>query len=172
MNIDNLEEVVNYINAELIKDRTYKEIETELGFGDRVLYKRLVRGGYKRADDDYKLFVLQDVDKDNTKQDKADIKPPKSKAKPNNQLTNEDVKKLKELINRYDDIVYMLDTYSKCNTDDIQVIQTYNTKQRMFRVDVEVLEKWNEFCEEYKHIKVQSLISSALNEYIEKYSKK
>ena len=169
-----IEDNVQYINQLLIDGLSMKQIEEDhYNVAERVIVKRLSRRGYKRAKDGNRLFVLVD--------NKADIKPHKATTKSNNTLSAEEVQKLKDLINNYDDIMYVLSMYSKCNTnntqhinniEDIPIIQTCNTKQKMFRIDVEVLEQWNRFCEEYKHIKVQSLISSALLEYINKYSKK
>ena len=167
-----IEENVQYINQLLNDGLSMKQIEEDhYNVAERVIVKRLSRRGYKRSEENNRLFVLVDSEKANRKLNKANRKRDKI-------FSDEEVQKLKELINNYDDIMYMC---SKCNTtntqhihdiEDIQIIQTYNTKQRMFRVDVEVLERWNEFCEEYKHIKVQSLISSALLEYINKYSKR
>lgn len=170
-----IEENVQYINELLMNGLSMKQIEEDhYNVSERVIVKRLIRRGYKRSSDGNRLFVLVDSEKANRKPNKANRKHDKSK----DIFSDEEIKKLKQLINNYDDIMYMC---SKCNTtntqhihdiEDIQIIQTYNTKQKMFRVDVEVLERWNEFCEEYKHIKVQSLISSALLEYINKYSKR
>lgn len=170
-----IEENVQYINQLLSDGLSMKQIEEDhYNVSERVIVKRLIRRGYKRSSEGNRLFVLVDSTK-------AHTKPTKSKSddtKATKTFSDEEVQKLKQLINNYDDIMYMC---SKCNTtntqhihdiEDIQIIQTYNTKQRMFRVDIEVLERWNEFCEEYKHIKVQSLISSALLEYINKYSKR
>lgn len=174
-----IEENVQYINELLNVGLSMKQIEEDhYNVAERVIVKRLSRKGYKRSEEGNRLFVLVDSEKANRKPTKANRKPTKSDTKATKTFSDEEVQKLKELINNYDDIMYMC---SKCNTtntqhihdiEDIQIIQTYNTKQRMFRVDIEVLERWNEFCEEYKHIKVQSLISSALLEYIEKYSKR
>lgn len=177
-----IEDNVQYINELLNAGLSMKQIEEDhYNVAERVIVKRLLRRGYKRSSEGNRLFVLVDSEKANRKPNKATRKPNKSDTKATkttNIFSDEEVQKLKQLINNYDDIMYMC---SKCNTtntqhinniEDIQIIQTYNTKQKMFRVDVEVLEKWNEFCEEYKHIKVQSLISSALLEYIEKYSKR
>lgn len=170
-----IEENVQYINELLRDGLSMKQIEEDhYNVAERVIVKRLARKGYKRSNEGNRLFVLVDSEKANRKPNKAHTKPNKTK----DIFSDEEVQKLKELINNYDDIMYMC---SKCNTnntqhihdiEDIQIIQTYNTKQKMFRVDVEVLERWSAFCEEYKHIKVQSLISSALLEYIEKYSKR
>ena len=174
-----IEENVQYINELLSAGLSMKQIEEDhYNVSERVIVKRLSRKGYKRAKDGNKLFVLIDSNKADIKPHKATTKSNNTKPKTTNTLSPEEVQKLKQLINNYDDIMYMC---SKCNTtntqhihdiEDIQIIQTYNTKQKMFRVDVEVLEQWNRFCEEYKHIKVQSLISSALLEYINKYSKR
>lgn len=174
-----IEENVQYINELLSNGLSMKQIEEDhYNVAERVIVKRLLRRGYKRSEEGNRLFVLVDSEKANRKLNKANRKRDKAHTKTNNIFSDEEIKKLKELINNYDDIMYMC---SKCDTtntqhihdiEDIQIIQTYNTKQRMFRVDIEVLERWNEFCEEYKHIKVQSLISSALLEYINKYSKR
>ena len=177
-----IEENVQYINQLLNDGLSMKQIEEDhYNVAERVIVKRLSRRGYKRSEENNRLFTLVDSTKANTKLNKANRKPNKAHIKHDKTFSDEEIKKLKELINNYDDIMYMLSMYSKCNTnntqhihdiEDIQIIQTYNTKQKMFRVDVEVLDQWNAFCEEYKHIKVQSLISSALLEYIEKYSKR
>lgn len=173
-----IEDNVQYINELLNAGLSMKQIEEEhYNVAERVIVKRLNRKGYKRSEENNRLFTLVDSTKANTKPNKATRK----RDKTNNIFSDEEVQKLKQLINNYDDIMCVLNMYSKCNTnntqhihdiEDIQIIQTYNTKQKMFRVDVEVLERWSAFCEEYKHIKVQSLISSALLEYIEKYSKR
>lgn len=177
-----IEDNVQYINELLSAGLSMREIEEDhYNVSERVIVKRLSRKGYKRAKDGNKLFVLIDSNKADIKPHKATTKSNNTKPKTTNTLSAEEVQKLKDLINNYDDIMYVLSMYSKCNTnntqhinniEDIPIIQTCNTKQKMFRIDVEVLEQWNEFCEEYKHIKVQSLISSALQEYINKYSKK
>lgn len=177
-----IEENIQYINELLNAGLSMKQIEEDqYNVAERVIVKRLSRKGYKRSKDGNRLFVLADNNKADIKPHKANTTPNNTKDKATNTLSAEELQKLKELINNYDDIMYMLNMCSKCNTtntqhinniEDIPIIQTCNTKQRMFRVDIEVLEQWNRFCEEYKHIKVQSLISSALLEYINKYSKR
>lgn len=195
-----IDENVTFINELLDKGLTLKAIEEDyFGVQERVIYKRLTRKGYKRSNEGNKLFILVDSAKANREPNKPHRKRDKV-SKDNSILSDNEIQKLKDLISKHDDIMYMLYMYSKCNTndtqhihntnntpviqncntndtqncntDDIQVIQTCNTKQRMFRIDVEVLEQWDKFCEEYKHIKIQSLISSALIEYISKYSKR
>ena len=109
MDLDNIEEVVDYINGEIDKGKKLKEIESGLGFNDRVLYKRLARRGYKRSDEGNRPFILFDDTKlkkeDSINSSKA--KPTRSKVSKN--LTNEEIDKLRHLLSRYDDILHMLD---------------------------------------------------------------
>jgi len=42
-------------------------------------------------------------------------------------------------------------------------------KQKLFKVDVDVLEDWNKFVADNKQYKVQNLVSMALEEFLEKY---
>ena len=56
-----LEEVVEYINGELLKGRPMKEIEiVDFGVNERVITKRLARKNIKKVDGQ---FVLQDGSK-------------------------------------------------------------------------------------------------------------
>lgn len=175
-----IEDNIQYINEQLNNGISMLTIEKEhYGVGRDTITKKLNRKGYKRSSDGKRQFVLQDIYKCDTKPNKENIN--KIQGNKDNGLTCNEIKQLRELLNAKDELLSVLKRDNYCNTvnthyiqntEDIQIIQTYNTKQRMFRVDVEVLERWNDFCDEYKHIKVQSLISSAINEYIEKYSKR
>ena len=146
-----IEDNVQYINELLIDGLSMKQIEEDhYNVSERVIVKRLSRRGYKRSNEGNRLFTLVDTTKANTKPNKANRKHDKSK----DIFSDEEIKKLKQLINNCDDIMYVLSMYSKCNTtntqhihdiEDIQIIQTCNTKQKMFRVDGEVLEQWNRF---------------------------
>lgn len=164
-----IEENVLYINEKLSNGLTMREIEEKIyNVSERVITKRLTRKGYKRAKEGNRLFILDNSLKANTKPNKANCDSVKVKSKvDNNRLSDEEIKQLRELLeikNKLFDVVS--NTNYTQNIDNTNVIQTNRTKQKMFRVDVEVLERWNKFCEDHKHIKVQSLISSALLEYI------
>ncbi|NFU07774.1 hypothetical protein FDF66_18010, partial [Clostridium botulinum] len=54
---------------------------------------------------------------------------------------------------------------------ELRVKNITEVKQKLFKVDVDVLKKWEEFVSENKQYKVQNLISLALEEFIEKYQK-
>lgn len=55
-NLDNIDNIIYYINQELIKGKTMVSIEKEVfGVNERVIHKRLVRLGYKKIDNQYRL---------------------------------------------------------------------------------------------------------------------
>lgn len=72
---ESIEEIVEYINAQLNLDRTMKDIEiTDFEVNERVIHKRLVRSGYKKINNNYVLEnieVLKKV-KDKFKKDGRD----------------------------------------------------------------------------------------------------
>ena len=52
--INNIEEVVIYLNSELSKGRTQKDIEiNDFKVNERVIAKRLISRGYKKIDNQY-----------------------------------------------------------------------------------------------------------------------
>ena len=58
MDINNINEVVEYVNQELLKGRTMKDIETvDFGVNERVIVKRLNRRGYKKQDGIFKKNI-------------------------------------------------------------------------------------------------------------------
>lgn len=166
---DNIKQHIEYINAELLKGRTMADIEQlDFGVNKKTITRRLERRGYKRSSDGNKLFVLIDSNKANVKPIKAKNDGVKAKAKVNNKsidrLSDEEIKQLRELLEIREKLVDIVsNTKDTQHIDNINIIQSKETKQRMFRIDVEVLERWNKFCADHKHLKVSSLISSALD---------
>lgn len=54
--------------------------------------------------------------------------------------------------------------------DNVELMRTpIEVKQKLFKVDTEVLKNWEKFVAEHKQYKVQNLISMALGEFIDKY---
>lgn len=86
-----------------------------------------------------------------------------------------DIESLKELISLIEPIKELIQQYNKSkNIIDVKPIElnpksVTEVKQKLFKVDVDVLEQWNKFVLEHKQYKVQNLISLALEEFIEKY---
>lgn len=172
-----IEDNVLFINDKLSNGVTMREIEEKYyNVGQRVITKRLTRKGYKRAKDGNRLFVLVHSNKDNVKPTKAknDNDNVKAKAKVENKSTNklsdEEINQLRELLEIKDKLVGMVsDTNDTQDIDNINIIQSKETKQKMFRIDVEVLERWNKFVQDHSHIKVQNLVSSALDFYMKSF---
>lgn len=102
---------------------------------------------------------------------------------------NEDIK-TNEIINFLESNDFVLeetnndeDEFSKWQNDfsskkcDIVPIElkakaVTEVKQKLFKVDVNVADKWDKFVEEHKEYRVQQLISLALEEFIDKYTNK
>lgn len=169
-----LEEIVEYINKELGKGRTLKDIETiDFNVNDRVIAKRLSRKGYKRIDNQYlyesntTVLTKKHSNKDLfLKEDNTNVLP----------LYNQlDLNKLNELINLIEPIKEVIQEYNKSkNIIEIQNIELKpkaitEVKQKIFKIDIDVLNKWDKFVLEHKEYKVQQLISLAIEEFIEKY---
>ena len=54
--INNIKNIISYINQELSNNRTMVSIEKEVfGVNERVIHKRLIRLGYKKIDNQYRL---------------------------------------------------------------------------------------------------------------------
>lgn len=87
-----------------------------------------------------------------------------------------DIDKLNELINLIEPIKEIIEHHNKSKTIvEVHLIElkakaVTEVKQKLFKVDVDVLKKWDKFVVDHKEFKVQQLISLALEEFINKYS--
>lgn len=87
-----------------------------------------------------------------------------------------DINSLKELIDLIEPIKAIIEEYNKSKTIvEVNPIQIRpkaikEVKQKLFKIDVNVLEQWDKFIADHKEFKVQQLISLALEEFINKYS--
>lgn len=157
-----------------------KEIEEQdFKVNDRVIVKRLNRKGYKRING---LFTKVEADKPSTnnksitKVEKAvkSVTEPQTKViqEYNNNVNNE---QLKELIDLIEPIKEMLAAHERNkNIIDVKPIElkpkaVIEVKQKLFKIDTEVLKQWDLFIADHKEYKVQQLISLALEEFIDKY---
>ena len=120
MNINSITitELVNYINIELNKGRTLKDIEiNDFKVNDRVIAKRLSRKGYKRINNQY-IYESNPSVLDN----KVILKTPEiinSKELPD--YNNLDLSKLKELIDLLEPIKEIIHEYNnRRNIIDIE----------------------------------------------------
>lgn len=183
--INNIEEVVFYLNSELSKGRTQKEIEiNDFKVNERVIAKRLKSRGYKKIDnkyikcDDSNTKVTESevkkYDNDNTKV----IKDNKREYDNSNTLVinqKEIQNKIIGLAQNYDKILKIIQEYDKeydKEYDGITVelpIETIKDFRTSIRVNNVVWEQFNEFANKNKEFTKRDLLSMALKEYMEKY---
>ena len=182
INTLSIEQLVEYVNQELSKGRTMKDIETnDFNVNDRVIVKRLTRRGYKRVGNEFKRGITNVKQKDKEPNNKhiqgssKAIVPTENNViqKFNTSISNE---KLMELVHLIEPIKEMLEDYKRNkNIVDINPVElrpkaVTEVKQKLFKIDINVLEQWEEFVLNHKEFKVQQLISLALEEFINKYS--
>lgn len=177
MNIDNMkiEDMIEYINKELSSGRAMKDIEiNDFNVNPRVIHKRLDRRGYKKINDNYVKVEDKGVIKENKIIKNNSIK---SKQIEDIQKYNNDISidGLKELIQLIEPIKEVIKEYNRSKsiveveTVELRPKAITEVKQKLFKIDINVLDQWEKFVLEHKEFKVQQLISLALEEFINKY---
>lgn len=178
MDIDKLtiEQLVEYINSQLSKGRSMADIETnDFNVNKRVIAKRLDRRGYKRIDN---MFVMV-KESGKTKVIPMDKQADKNalQGKINDKaIADINSEKLMELLELIEPIKEMLEDYHRnkniieVSTVELKPKAVTEVRQKLFKIDVNVLEQWEEFVLNHKEFKVQQLISLALEEFIQKYN--
>lgn len=173
-----VEQLVEYINKELSSGRSMVDIETnDFGVNDRVIVKRLTRRGYKRVGNEFTKDITKVIQKDNKPNVKGSKEELVVREKTVIQKHNKRIKeeKLNELVDLIEPIKEMLQEYNRSkNIIDVNLVElkpkaVLEVKQKLFKIDVDVLEQWEEFVSKHKEYKVQQLISLALEEFIQKY---
>ncbi|MEG1285286.1 MAG: hypothetical protein RSD22_06100 [Romboutsia sp.] len=174
--------IVEYINIELKKDAaaSVNKIISKMGEKQSTIKGRLRKEGYSYNADG--RCYTKVIPMDNTITEKKDITKviptynPKPKQEVIQKYNNDiDMEKLKELIGLIGPIKEVIQEYNKSKTIiEVKPIElkpkaVVEVKQKLFKVDVEVLDKWDEFVKDHKEFKVQQLISLALEEFIDKY---
>lgn len=180
MSLENLsiEEIVDYINNELKLGRSMKDIEiNDFKVNDRVMVKRLNRKGYKRVENKFVNSLIKDIQKDNkvtlNKKNKINFNRKTEVIQKYNNDINEF--KLLELIELLEPIKSLIEDYERnkniieVNSIELKPKAIKKVKQKLFKIDVDILEQWEEFVLNHKEFKVQQLISLALEEFLEKY---
>lgn len=173
-----VEEIVEYINSQLELGRSMKDIEiNDFKINDRVMVKRLNRKGYKRVENRFIDNITKDI-----QMDRKEILINKKSENLNKKIDviqwyNKDINpdKILELVELLEPIKNLIEDYERNkNIIEVENIELKpkaitKVKQKLFKIDVDVLEKWEEFVINHKEFKVQQLISMALEEFIEKY---
>ena len=176
--ISNIDNIVNFINLQLDKGRTLADIErNEFGVNPSVISKRLCRLNYKRIGNKFiKLDVRQPVRQDVISIERIDVL-----EKDNKMMTMDDVvinkenqEKLINIINRYDELIKLLDSKITNNFINGIVIELPNEEGKKdtratIRVNKVIWDKFDKFCDDNKAFSKKELLSQALKEFMERY---
>lgn len=168
--INNIEEVVLYLNNELLKGRKQKEIEiNDFKVNERVIAKRLVNKGYKKIDNQYKKYdksITPVIKEEKIEYDKS-ITPV---------INQKEIQgKIIGLAQNYDKILKLIQEYDKKydeEYDGITIelpIETIRDFRTSIRVNNVIWEQFNEFANNNKEFTKRDLLSMALKEYIENH---
>lgn len=187
--INNIEEVISYLNNELAKGRTQKDIEiNDFKVNERVIAKRLTSRGYKRIDNQYIKYDKNNIQVINPNKNKHEdnhtvvIKDGKSEYDKNNTLVinqKEIQTKLIGLAENYDKILEIIQKYDKKydgqydkEYDGITIelpIETKNDFRATVRVNNVIWEQFGEFANNHKEFTKRDLLSMALKEYMKNH---
>lgn len=164
-----IERKIQYLNTKLDKGFTVTEIRTELGIGEKKLQKILKENGYKynQKTKKYESSSTVVITKNTTAVPKK------------NEVDNKFLTKLMSEINEMKTmntkVVEMYEWYEKQRrivekiSLDIQAREDNSTTVKSYKVYCETDRNFQAFCKNHKHLKVQDLVSKALDEFIAKY---
>lgn len=171
-----LEEVINYINTELLKGRSMKSIEeNDFGVNERVIVKRLARKNVKKVDGQ---FVLQSGAKLPAKAERQVIATHPNKIIENkiiNLIENKDFQELSKRVNTLERTlkeIACIQSGSKVVTNDLG-LKIYSSDEKPVPKTIRLYEDiWNKIDrvkEQFPHINYQTLLNSLIDEITEKY---
>ena len=181
VNINNIdiEQLVKYINSELKKDKTISvnKLCEKIDIKKSTLKNKMMKAEYS-----YNAELRQYIKNDNTSitkvtqeysQEQQSLEIPKVIQKDNSSINSD---KINELISLIEPIKEVIAEYNKSKSFvevepvvELKLKNITEVKQKLFKVDVEVLEKWEQFVTEHKQFKAQNLISLCIDEFIDKY---
>ncbi len=183
--INNIEEVVIYLNSELSKGRTQKDIEiNDFKVNERVIAKRLISRGYKKIDNQYIKTNESSIKAINNNISECDNSNTKVISNIHKEYDKSDTlvinkkeiqSKIIGLAENYDKILKIIEQYDKeydKKYDGIVVelpVETVKDFRTSIRVNNVVWEQFNEFVNGNKEFTKRDLISMALKEYIENH---
>lgn len=172
-----IEKLVTLINLELKKDSniSVNKICNKLQLKQSTVKTQLRNNGYSY--NAQQRQYTKDIQKNNDSIEAEVVATIDHKIN-NIQKYNKDIDidKLNELINLIEPIKEIIEQHNKSKTIievhpiELKAKAVTEVKQKLFKVDVEVLKKWDKFVVDHKEFKVQQLISLALEEFINKYS--
>lgn len=172
-----IDKLVQLINLELKKDSSISvnKICNKLQLRQSTVKTQLRNNGYS-----YNAEQRQYIK--NTQKNNENIKEiAVTKIEPKTDIIQRDnkdidINKLNELIGMIEPLKEVIEQYNKSKTIvevnpiELRPKAVTEVKQKLFKIDVNVLEQWDKFIAGHKEYKVQQLISLALEEFINKYS--
>ena len=169
-----LEEVVAYINSELLKGRSMKEIEqADFGVNERVITKRLARKNIKKVDGQ---FVLQSGSK-MTEVKKKQVIELVSEGENNKLVENKRLTEIEKRVFELEKIIKEIvctQSGSKVVTNDLG-LKIYSSEDKpiakTIRLYKEIWDKIDMVKDQFPHLSYQSILNSLLDEITEKYLK-
>ena len=159
-------EQINYINSEIIKGESLRNIADNLGMSKTTFRDRALKIGYV-----YNSNTSQ-YNRDNT----IVIEPYKNITKELQKYDDD----MKELVNYKDAIIVMLKNYKgnvkvienqKFNINGLPEDMKQNIVNKSIKIYYPVYKTFNQLCNNYSSYKKQDLISMALYEFCNKYKK-
>ena len=161
-NKDNIDEIVEFINRELKTGRPMNKIELEeFGANERVIHKRLLRIGYKKIDNQYRLE--DGITSNITNKSKAI-----TKVKNESNITcnsDLDMEKLNLLLANIDKILKLIPTDT---TSNITHLKSGNNEVRSLRIDTGLYEAIKNRASR-DNINISAIVNKALEDYLNNY---
>ena len=161
-NKDNIDEIVEFINRELESGRPMNNIELEeFGVNERVIHKRLLRIGYKKIDNQYRLE--ESITSNITNKSKAI-----TKVKNESNITcnsDLDMEKLNLLLANIDKILKLIPTDT---TSNITHLKSGNNEVRSLRIDTGLYEAIKNRASR-DNINISAIVNKALEDYLNNY---
>ena len=161
-NKDNIDEIVEFINRELESGRPMNNIELEeFGVNERVIHKRLLRIGYKKIDNQYRL---QDGITSNITEKPKVI----NKVKNESNITRNsdlDMDKLNLLLANIDKILKLIPTDT---TSNITHLKSGSNEVRSLRIDTGLYEAIKNRASR-DNINISAIVNKALEDYLNNY---
>ena len=159
---NNIDEIVGFINRELGTGRPMNNIELEeFGVNERVIHKRLLRIGYKKIDNQYKLE--ESITSNITNKSKAI-----TKVKNESNITcnsDLDMEKLNLLLSNIDKILKLIPTDT---TSNITHLKSGSNEVRSLRIDTGLYEAIKDRASRDK-VNISAIVNKALEDYINNY---
>ena len=161
-NKDNIDEIVEFINRELKNGRAMNKIELEeFEANERVIHKRLIRIGYKKIDNQYRL---KDGITSNITEKPKVINKVKNES---NIIRNSDLDmdKLNLLLANVDKLLKLIPTDV---TSNITHLKSGNNEVRSLRIDTGLYEAIKDRASR-DNINISAIVNKALEDYLNNY---